>query len=164
MEKLLCTNCGAEHDLDEIEITFGKPDPYFDIPEDQRSARCWISPDACAIDEQRFFLRGLLPIPVQGREYPYSWGAWAEVSEDSFTRILELWDDEAQSEEPPFEGTLATNILPYPDTLGLPLFIRLEGPDSVPSFEILDKAHPIGVEQREGVDTVRVVELIHAYQ
>lgn len=39
----------------------------YGLSNDEREKRCHIGPDVCTLDRERFFLRGLIPIPVSGR-------------------------------------------------------------------------------------------------
>ena len=45
------------------------------------------------LDGERFFLRGLLPMPVNGRSAPYRLGVWAEIPSSIYPRIYALWTD-----------------------------------------------------------------------
>jgi hypothetical protein len=156
-----CAKCGAEHEL--LDPTFRRPEAYLRLSREVRDAHARADDDLCRIappgDEPRFFVRGVLPVSVAGHPAGVSWGVWAEVSEASFARILELWSDADQSSEPPMQGELANVIPAYPDTLGLPLSIHLVGPTSRPEFCFEASAeHPFVSECRAGVDAHRAAE------
>jgi hypothetical protein len=155
---VFCAICGKEHPREEIELVFKLPQPIFELDEDQRKERCHIGTDMCAIDRSRYFLRGLLPIPVHCREIPYRIGVWAEVVEPIFGRIYELWNDPSQTNEPLLPGTLANTIPLVPDTLALGIDIRLTGPTTRPDFFLQDIQHLLAIEQRRGVNVHRVLE------
>ena len=60
------------------------------------SANAKANKDLCRIDDPaggpaRHFVRAVLPVSVEHRQVPIRWGLWAEVSEEAFRRILELW-------------------------------------------------------------------------
>jgi hypothetical protein len=162
-DSVRCSVCGEVHPRAEVEMGFRRPDPLLDFGEEERKARCKESDDLGSIDGERFFVRGVLPIPVQGRDLPYSWGVWAEVNKESFDRILALWSDENQASEPPLQGTLANEIPLFEGTLGLPLKIRLTGPTTRPAFHLDESPHPLWTEQRYGVDERRVDEYNHSF-
>jgi hypothetical protein len=153
-----CATCGKEHPREEIELVFALPQPIFELDEDQRAKRCDIDADMCAIDRSRFFLRGLLPIPVQGREVPYRIGLWAELDEPTFGHIYQLWDDPTQVDEPLLPAVLANDVPLVPSTMGVEIDIRLTGPTTRPDFFLRSTLHPLAIEQHRGVDAHRALE------
>jgi len=153
-----CVTCGKEHPREEIELVFGLPQPIFELDEDQRAERCDIDTDMCALDRNRFFLRGLLPIPVRGRKIPYRIGLWAEVDEPTFGRIYRLWNDPSQASEPLLPAILANDVPLVPSTMGVEIDIRLTGMTTRPDFFLRDAQHPLAIEQHWGVDTHRALE------
>jgi len=87
------------------------------------------------------------------------WGLWAEVSADAFARIVELWSDPNQSDEPPLPGELANVIPSYRETLGLPLSVHLTGPTSRPRLRFTNGvSHAFVQECENGVDAHRAAE------
>jgi len=97
-DELTCSQCGKVHPLADSELAIGLPDAIFALSKEERSGRCQIHTDVCVLDGERFFLRGLLPLPVHGRAQAYRVGVWAEISIEVFRRIHALWNDPAQSE------------------------------------------------------------------
>jgi hypothetical protein len=69
-ETVACSVCGKVHPIDDIELVFELPDVIYALSEGERATRCDITADVCALDRERFFLRGLLPIPISGRATP----------------------------------------------------------------------------------------------
>lgn len=132
--RLHCASCGKEHPREEIELVFVLPQPIFELDEDQRAKRCDIDTDMCALDRSRFFLRGLLPIPVQGREIPYRIGLWVEVDEPTFGRICRLWNDPSQVSDPLLPAILANDVPLVPSTVGVEIDIRLNWGDRPARF------------------------------
>ena len=169
MDRVRCATCGEESDLLAMEPSYGRPDAYFEVPEDQREYLTSFSNDDGRIrnaddSERRHFLRVLLSIPIRGEQRDVAWGVWVEVSPSDWERAYELWDDPKQAKQPPFPGTLANTLRGYEGTLGLPGRVRLTGPTTAPLFELAaDVAHPLAREQREGVFGERVVEWVSAH-
>jgi hypothetical protein len=155
---ITCDTCGKAHPREEIELVFVLPQPIFELSEEQRERRCHIGADMCAIDRSRFFLRGLLPIPVRGRTIPYRIGLWAEVDEAAFRRINQLWEDPSQVNEPLLSAILANDVPLVPSTVGIEIDIRLTGPTTRPDFFLRNTAHPLAIEQQRGVDAHRALE------
>jgi len=157
-----CSKCGAEHDL--LDPAFRRPEAYVRLTGESRNQHAKTDDDLCRItlpeEPARYFVRGVLPVDVRDRADGLSWGLWAEVSEPTFRRIVDLWSAVDQESEPPFEGALA-NLIPnyYPDTLCLPLVVQLTGPTSRPEFRFAAGAeHPFVRECTSGVDSHRASE------
>ena len=66
MKGYICSICRQYHD--EVPLSFGADAPYwYDVvaPE-ERAERTELSSDQCVIDEEHFFIRGCLEIPIIG--------------------------------------------------------------------------------------------------
>jgi len=88
-----CAECGELH-RGSPSFSYMKPYAYFDVPEAERAARIRIDADTCAIDDELFFIRGLLEIPIIDVEEPCLWGLWVSQSQDSFARYVETMDQD----------------------------------------------------------------------
>ena len=156
-----CSKCGAEHEL--LDPTFRRPEAYVRLARDVRDEHAKADDDLCRITlpkkPARYFVRGVLPVAVRDLANGIWWGLWAEVPESDFRRILELWSAPDQASEPPIESSLANVIPGYPETLGLPLIVRLSGPTSRPELSFSPEAdHPFVDECMSGVDAHRAAE------
>ena len=85
-----CAKCGEDHPLDEMELTFKRPDDAANLSPEERSAHLQESSDLCIIRGNRFFIRAVLPLPVESRADPYRIGLWVEVAQSDFERVYEL--------------------------------------------------------------------------
>jgi hypothetical protein len=154
-----CARCGEEHVGLPLDWAFASP-AYWD---GGRSPDDYLSDDACVWtddeDRRNRFVRGVLPIPVVDTGESFRYGLWSSLSEQSFDRFLELWDDPARTEEPPYFGWLSNALPGYPDTLNLPLDVVVEDVDLRPSLYLRDADHPLAREQREGITLERVREI-----
>lgn len=156
--EVICESCGKPHPVTEIELTFRLPDDVFELPEADREARCRMNSDIVILDDERFFIRGIVPLKVSNRVHDYALGMWAEVSEDVFSRIYDLWDDPDQSQTPRMPGALA-NALPFhASTHGLAVTIQLTGTKSRPKFFLDPVEHSLFAEQSRGIDEHRAFE------
>ena len=117
------------------------------------------TPEQCVIDGRDFYLRGRIPVPVDGLEEPLIWGVWAEVSPMNFMRTNELWEVEGREQEAAFAGWLQTEIPLYGDTVNLEVRVVTQPVGRRPHFEIVDRDHPLGIEQTAGVLLERVEEI-----
>lgn len=154
----ICSVCGKTHRKSESELVFQRPDVIHMLTDEDREKRCKSTDDAWMLDGERFFLRGLLPLPVNGQSRRYCIGVWAEVSRDVFTRVNELWTDPAQASEPQMPAVLANALPLVPNTLGLSVAIQLTGPKTRPEYYLVATEHPLYSEQRRGIDSHRAVE------
>ncbi|HKQ75597.1 MAG TPA: DUF2199 domain-containing protein [Blastocatellia bacterium] len=78
------------------------------------------------IDNQHYFVRGCIEIPVLNGPGPLIWGVWISLSEKSFEKMSELWETAGRECEPPYFGWLSTSLPGYPETLNLKTNLRLE--------------------------------------
>ena len=90
-------------------MSFGADAPYwYDvIAPEERERRAELSSDQCVIDDEHYFARGSLEIPVVDGAGPFSWGVWVSLSEKSFERVSELWETKGREIE-------SENPCPYP--------------------------------------------------
>ena len=115
---LKCHQCGRYHDWNSIEVIFQFPDAYFDIPGEERVTRVKKNNEICIIDDEHYYLRGVLPVPskVKGRQF-YRWGVWIKIDLETYRIIYDNWDVEDQSHIKGLRGKLANEISYYGNTL-----------------------------------------------
>lgn len=129
------------------------------IPEKERKLRGRINSDRCIIDDQYFFIRGLVEIPVRGSGELFAWGVWVSLSKTNFDRATELWNDPRRIEEPSYFGWLNNSLPGYPETLNLKTAVHSRAVGQKPYIELEPTDHPLSVEQRHGILTSRVQEI-----
>jgi hypothetical protein len=109
---------------------------------------------------QFFFIRGVIEIPVTGRDEPFGWTVWVSVSGDNFARAVDAWYRPGRESEPPYFGWLSNEISVYPDpTINLKAYLRTRPVGQRPWIELEPTGHPLAVEQRNGIDEARVREI-----
>lgn len=155
---LICSKCGKEHPLEEMELTFRRPDDAAKLSADDRTRLLQENNDLCIIEGKRFFIRALLPLPVESRELPYCIGLWVEVTQATFERVYDLWDSEEQLHEPPFAAHIANEIPTADGSLGLDAGLRLAGPTMRPNVFLQPSHHQLYIEQARGIDEHRASE------
>jgi hypothetical protein len=161
-----CPQCNTEHAL--LDPTFKRPDDIFALAAEDRSRRAFESDDVCSMEPteggaRRHFVRCILPVKLTDVPDSTRWGLWAEVAEKDLTRVLALWDSPLQAEEPAFAALIANHVPDYPETIGLPVQMKLTGPNTRPTLA-LDAAsqHAFAVECRSGVSVHRAIEWLKA--
>lgn len=116
-----------------MDMAFVLPDPIYALPEDQRALRAQTHSDLCSLDGRRYFIRGVVYVPVPDLGTEFGWGVWAEVSREVFLRYQEIYDEDA-SGEPPVAGVLA-NMPPGYSQIEQPLEIHFGPSDQRPTFK-----------------------------
>ena len=146
--------------------TFGAEAPlyYYSIPAGERDRRCSIASDICVIDNEFFFVRGCLDIPVIGEEEQFSWGVWVSLSRANFDKFIEHFDHSRRSHIGPFFGWLSAALPLYPDTENLRTRVHLRDNGNRPYIEVEPTDHPLAVEQRSGISVARVAEIYAHYE
>jgi hypothetical protein len=155
----LCTVCGEPHETLPLSYSVKAPLATAAIPPEEREQRIVLTLEQCVIDNRDFYLRGRIPVPVEGLTEPFIWGVWAEISPKNFIRTQELWTAEGREEEPPFPAWLDTQILPYGNTHNLEVRVHTQHVGRRPHFEIADEDHPLAIEQRHGITLARVQQI-----
>src|SRR5262249_19022669 len=93
-----CGVCGATMAGPLRDYAHRWPDRVFALSSAERASRTWCSsdenPDFVALDGASFFVRGLLPVPLEEND-EFRYGVWLEVSQEDFEHILQAWNDEA---------------------------------------------------------------------
>ena len=157
-----CTVCGESHAGETRDIRMSLPDPIFRIDEPERERRARVGEDSAVLedrDAERFFVRALLELPIEGEDGYFGYGTWIEVSPADFETLGELWDAEDGWRSEPFAGTLANELHPYAFTEGLPVQIRLRDVRLLPLVELDDVDHELVRAQANGISSHRAHEL-----
>lgn len=119
-----------------------------------------ITSDWCITGDREYLVRVCLNLPVIDGPGPLSYGVWASVSEKSFNRMMELWDDPRCVEEPPYFSYLLINIGGYPKTWGLEAKLVTHSVTERPLLFLAPSDHPLVMEQREGITMTQVREIV----
>jgi hypothetical protein len=153
-----CSQCGEVHLLENLELSFKRPDAVIELNDDERKQLVKESDDLCTIDWERYFVRAVLPLPVETRNVRYNLGVWVEVDETAFRLIVDHWDDPSQNLLPPLDACLANDIPSLDNTRGLKIKLHLTGPTSRPSITVPPSSHPLHYEQWGGITEHRAAE------
>ena len=160
-QAIVCRACGTH--LPDVPLCYGAGAPWRDlgVSETEFEKRVDLTDGQCVVDEQHFFLRGHIDIPVIGSEDVFAWSVWCSVSEESFLQACDRWLEPARIEDPPYFGWLMTSLPVYPDTLHLKTSIQSRDVGCVPLVTIEPTDHPLAVEQHQGITRARVEEIAH---
>ena len=159
MIRFRCASCGQDHTG---APTFGWDYPlhYLVVPEAERGKRCFLTSDTCVVDDEAFYVRASLEIPIVGEAEPFAWGVWASLNEKNFVHFQELLAVAKRSHHGPFFGWLSSQIWIYPDTMNLKTQVHLRDEGNRPYIELEATDHPLAIEQRAGISRERVAEIV----
>jgi hypothetical protein len=74
-------------------------------------------------------------------------------------RTNELWAVDGREKEPPFPGWLNSQLPVFGDTYNLTVSVQTQPVGQRPQFIVIDKNHPLAVEQQDGITMERVEEI-----
>jgi hypothetical protein len=133
------------------DVTFGRPDLYERMSEEDRLERALLSDDFCIIDGDKYYVRCIAEAPIEGYEERFGWGLWCELPWKGFKKVWEAYSDEDAPQEFELEGRIANRLANYPDTLGLTCQVRMTDDGMRPHAVVADRDHPLGRHQAEGM-------------
>jgi hypothetical protein len=90
---------------------------------------------------------------------PFVWGIWLAVSDESYARYAELFDDAQRSAGESFFGWLCNALPGYPDTQLLKTYLHMREHPMRPWVELEPAELPLSVDQREGVSRERAIAM-----
>lgn len=153
-----CAECGETHD-ELPDIGYKWPDTYFGIPEDEREARIVGNSDTCAVDDEHFFIRGVLLIPVHGQDEQFGLGLWISQSRENFESYLENNDTDQIG---PFFGWLS-NAVPFyeEDTWALKAKAHFQGDGQRPLIQLAPCDQQIYKDVSNGISLQQAWSYVH---
>lgn len=158
MFRFQCKTCGELHE-GVPHLSTNSPLYLNAIPEDERAARCDLTSDTCIVDDEFFFVRGIIEIPVDQLDEPFGWGVWVSLSKANFHEYMMHFESADRAVLGPYFGWLSAAIEPYPDTENLKSMVHLREPGYRPWIELEPTDHPLAVEQRTGISQARLAEI-----
>ncbi len=124
-----------------LERRYMLPDAVFELSPEEKDARAKISDDFVSLDDSRYFVRALIPMPIEDRE---SWvvATWCEIAQADFESLFEVWDAPERYARFSCAGTVAnvcTDVDPA-GYLGATVDVGVGDPEQLPV--ILASDHP----------------------
>lgn len=116
-----------------LEYSFGSPDEVHALGE-RRNERAEVNGRFAVLDRTRFFVRCLLPIPVEGYEQ-WCIGLWGAVTREDFERLRRSWDDPHAYATFQCSAEIAndlTGFLDLPVTCGMRVTVHVPNPAQAP--------------------------------
>lgn len=142
---------------------FRVPDQYASLSEEQRAKLGTLSDDLCTItreDGTDYFIRGVLEIPIHGVEEPFVWGVWVSLSEKSFERYFDTYDEPVEGDG--FFGWVCNDISAYPFGQSRPADVAVQLGGQRPLI-ILHRSNPetdpLAIDQVNGISVAQAQEI-----
>lgn len=155
-----CSTCDEIHEgLPHIGADY--PDPYFDVPEQDRERRVHVTSDLCSIDDEDFFIRGVISIHVHGQDEDFGFGVWVSQKKENFQTYVDNFESDQIG---PFFGWLSTSLSCYPEeTFCLKTMAHFRGAKDRPYIELDETDHQLSLDQLNGISLERAWELVHHF-
>lgn len=143
------------------------PSLYYDVPEEEREARCRLLEETCVIlgvgndGEDVYCLLGDLHIDVHGLDQPLVLSTWVSVKEKTFRETRELWH------EPDIVGKkyfawFYNGYTAFEPKTALKANIEFTRMGVRPRIVLQPTDHPISVAAYEGISRERLDEVLNA--
>lgn len=152
-----CSSCHNWHE-GFPDIGFDQPLYASEVPERERKRRVLLTSDLCIVDDEHFFVRCMLLIPINETNDKFGWGIWSTLSKDNFLRYQKQFDDDMSGWQPMF-GYLSNRIPEYPDTLNLKLSVQPMRRGDRPHATLEPTDHPLAVDQRNGMSLEKALKI-----
>ena len=82
-----CATCGTVHD-GLLDIASDRPDQLWGVSAKQRGGRVKLTSHTCVIDDEDFFIRGVLEIRVHDARVPFAFGVRVSQKRENFHTYL----------------------------------------------------------------------------
>jgi hypothetical protein len=140
-----CVTCGEVHD-DLPDLGADRPDIWWSIPAEEREQRIQLTNDTCIVDQENFFIRGVLQIPIHDYPRSFGFGVWVSQKRENFFTYLDNFESDQIG---PFFGWLSTRLSYYPeDTTNLKTMAHFRDKEERPLIEVEPSNHPLALDQR----------------
>jgi hypothetical protein len=157
-----CATCGQVHPGLPSDYAFRQPDEVHALAYLERYARSRSNADLCTLDESRYFIRGIIPVPFTEQDDDFCWGIWAEVDKATHDHYVAGFNEDSILGSTA-RGTLANTIPGYSETNGLEVQIEFQDGSSRPKYLLLSNAaHALAHEQRGGISNKRHHDILEA--
>lgn len=156
----VCKTCGETHE-GLPDAGFQYPDHYFGVPKDERDERIKCDTDLCSIDDEYFFIRGIILIPVHNYDHKFGIGVWVSQKKENFETYIDNYDT---ADIGPFFGWLCNHIPFYEEeTLSLKTMAHFQGGGQRPLIKPDASDHKLYRDYAEGISLDKAWEMAHWY-
>jgi hypothetical protein len=113
----------------------------------------------CAIDDEHFFIRGVILVPILGGDERLGLGVWVSQKRENFLTYLDNFDT---PDIGPFFGWLSNRISYYErDTFLLKTMAHFQGNNKRPLIELQPSDHPLYLDYSNGISLDKAWSIVH---
>jgi len=142
-----CPDCGELHE-GSPSVAYRAPYYWSEEYREKDPEKSKLDSDVCIIEEQYFFIRCVMRIPIIGEEEPFLWGVWVSQSKDNYRHYVETFH--ASPERATF-GYLSNRLGGYEDTLGLKTMAHWQSNGQRPWIELEPSDHALYQDWSQGI-------------
>lgn len=155
-----CSCCGET--FDEMPLCFGNEYPayYFAIPAEEREKRIEFGGSWCYVDEEHFFHKGRLTIPIIDYHEDLVFNVWTTISEANFCVRMDLWEDPNRVNQEPYFGWMQTDVPTYGKTISLKTVAIEQEMGFIPEIKMIEENHPLTIDQENGITFDKAVAIV----
>jgi hypothetical protein len=157
-----CASCGETH-TELPALVVEAPSIWSDATEEERLRDFELTSDTCVWRDEAYFVRGVLALPLIGREGALEFGVWSSLSPENFSRYMREYES-ADRDALGWMFRWFSNRLPgYPDTESLKCHVHPREPGLRPTIELEPTDHPLAIHQRDGISFEEAVAYAHEH-
>jgi hypothetical protein len=158
-----CPNCREVH-KGIFDLACAKPDPWTGDETKAPNgaitgAKHILTEDFCILENEHFFVRCVLQLPIQGTHETFRYGVWSTLSRENFEIYLDHFDSGDYRGHGPWFGWFSNGLKGYPQTLNLKCDVHPCNGRLRPLVELRSADHPLVREQEEGITFDRLLEI-----
>ncbi len=155
-----CTTCNEIH---KGLPSFGPDAPHsYDILSDlDQENKAVLGSDNCIIENEYFFVRGRLELPIHGFDRSFVWLVWCSLSRESYELWADSFDKLEREHIGPFFGWLNTDLPFYENTLNLATSVRLVDGGIRPSVDVYEAEHGLYFDQTNRISVAKAEQFVH---
>lgn len=156
----VCSCCGQTH-TSLPDIAFNMPLYAQNVPSKERKIRVKLNEDLCAVDEEHFFIRTVLLLPILDTNENLGFGVWVSQKQENFQTYIDNYDT---NQIGPFFGWLS-NEFQYKNksTLSLQTMANFQGDGKRPILTLIECDHPLYEDHINGIHMDDALKLAHHY-
>lgn len=154
----ICSCCGEVHD-DLPDLTFDRPGYASDVPAEEFEKRVKLNEDFCVVDDEFYFIRGVIRIPIRNNKQDLGFGVWVSQKKDNFETYLGNLDT---PDIGPHFGWLSNEFtFGGEPTLNLKTMAHFQGNGQRPLIELGESEHPLYLAQSNGISMDEAWKILH---
>jgi hypothetical protein len=155
-----CSCCGEVYDT--VPLCFGSdvPDYYHSVPPEEREQRILLENSLCIVDNEHFFHRGRITIPITDHQENLVFNVWTSISEGNFNKRVNMWNDPERVNQEPYFGWLQTIVPTYGDTINIKTIAIEQEAGYIPEIRSIEEGHKLTIDQEKGITYKQALEIV----